>query len=453
MRIIDTTRSLCGYCFERLDAEIVEDEGMVYLLKTCPQHGEQKALIWADDAASYMDWTHDSAYAGKYVRGSKAKNGCPYDCGYCSDHRGTTCTAVIEVTDRCNMRCRVCFADADMAQQDAPMDDIKRMIDYVAQTQGFCSLQLSGGEPTLRDDLPDILRYAKSIGFRHIQVNTNGVRIAGDIEYTMQLAQAGVDLIYLGFDGVSDAVYEQLRGRSMIQIKTACIENCRKAGIGVMLVPVVIRGINDLEIGGIAAYAKEHMPVVKGIHFQPGSAFGRYEMHDSHNALRYTIPDLLRDLQAQTGGEICPCHILPRKKMMAHCSMSAVYYLNEQGQLIATTKRGRDGLREQQCCDKDVKMHEFARKTNDFTQKFWKQNICENEGESALAAFNRRVREYSLTISAMPFQDVWNIDIKRVQSCCVSVISRDCKAIPLCLYYLTDATGNRLYRGGVCTKP
>ncbi|MDD4895887.1 MAG: hypothetical protein PHS21_03870, partial [Atribacterota bacterium] len=149
--------------------------------------------------------------------------------------------------------------------------------------------------------------------------------------------------------------------------------------------------------------------------------------------------------------EVCPCQILPRKKMMAYCSMSGVYYLNESGNLVAMTKRGRYNIPKRTYCDRDAKMHEFARKTNDFTEKFWKQNIYEGKGDSVLAAFARRVKEYSLTISAMPFQDVWNIDLRRVQSCCVSVISRNLKTIPLCLYYLTDVEGNRLYRGGKCT--
>lgn len=304
----------------------------------------------------------------------------------------------------------------------------------------------------MRDDLPDIVRYAKDAGFKHLQVNTNGIRIAEDIGYITRLKDAGADLVYLGFDGISDEIYKKMRGRGMIDVKTACIDNCRQAGIGVMLVPVIIKGINDGEVGSIVAYAKAHMPTVKGIHFQPASVFGRYDMQVANEGERYTFPDLLRDLKAQTDGEVCPCHMLPRKKMKAHCAMSAVYYLDEDGRLVATTKREENNAPEPKCCDKDDgKMSMFARKTNDFTEKFWKQNTCESKGDNALAAFNRRVREYSLTISAMPFQDVWNIDLQRVQSCCVSVIDRSCKAIPLCLYYLTSAAGDRLYKDGVCT--
>ena len=195
------------------------------------------------------------------------------------------------------------------------------------------------------------------------------------------------------------------------------------------------------------------MPVVKGIHYQPASQFGRYKLDDS-NENRYTIPDLLNDLKTQTDGEICPCQILPRKKMSAYCSLSASYYLDFDKRLVALTKRGQDSPAEVAvtcCSDEDTKMHTFARKTNDFTEKFWTQNTCECNSNSDLGKFTNRVKRYSLAISAMPFQDAWNVDIDRVRSCCVSVINENLTAIPLCLNYLTNTKGQRLYRGGKCT--
>jgi hypothetical protein len=110
-------------------------------------------------------------------------------------------------------------------------------------------------------------------------------------------------------------------------------------------------------------------------------------------------------------------------------------------------------------------MQPFARNTNDFTEKFWKQNgkarsgtagpgktaSADQEKKSQLAKFSSRVETYSLSISGMPFQDAGNIDLNRVRNCCVSVIDESLKAIPLCLYYLTDRAGKRLYREGQCT--
>ncbi len=475
MRIIELTESLCSTCLKKLDAEIIEENGKIYISKSCPDHGPEKALIWSD-AESYRSWEENSAYAPKYRGGSPAEKGCPYDCGYCEDHRGTTCTAVIEVTGRCNMGCAVCFASADVVSgRDKDLEKIKEMIRYVAENQGFCSLQLSGGEPTLREDLPRIIGYAKDLGFKHIQVNSNGIRLAADPGYALSLKEAGCDLIYMGFDGVTDDIYRSLRGRDMLDVKQGCLDNCRDAGLGVMLVPVILKDVNNHQVGGIVDFAKKNMPTVKGIHFQPASRFGRYDMEEGQEDpdARYTFPDLFADLKEQTDKEVCPCGMSPRKKKSAYCSFSGTYYLDFDGCLVSVSKQENPAPAESStaggCCPSDApkesgraglkiapaEMHLFARKTNDFTEKFWKQNesscACESEKKSELARFSERVQTYSLTISGMPFQDAGNIDINRVRNCCVSVIDESLKAIPLCLYYLTDKKGNRLYREGTCT--
>lgn len=463
MRILEKTESLCSSCLKRLEAEIIERDGKVYISKTCPEHGHEEALIWSE-ADSYFPWAENSVNAEQYKNGSKAKHGCPYDCGYCEEHTGSTCTAVIEVTKRCNMGCAVCFAAVNgpgAGGRDKPIEKIQEMIRYTADTQGFCSLQLSGGEPTLRDDLPDIIRYACGIGFKHIQVNTNGIRIADDPTYVAALKDAGAALIYLGFDAVSDDIYRQIRNRDMFNVKQTCIENCRKAGIGVMLVPVVINGLNNHQVGDIVAYGKANIPTVKGIHFQPASRFGRYEADEDG---RYTIPDLLADLEAQTDGEIKPEQMMPRKKMVAHCSFSSAYYLDESHRLISLTSRepekktpeaGKAEASGSYSCSSGDKagtpMSRFARSTNDFTERYWRQNACSCKGQSPLDKFFERLSVYSFTITGMPFQDAGNIDINRVRNCCVSVIDESLKTIPLCLYYLTDRNGNRLYKEGQCT--
>lgn len=454
MRILKNTNSLCNICFRKLDAEIVAKENKVYLIKTCSEHGKQEVLIWSN-AANYLDWAKYSLTADIYSNGCPAEKGCPFDCGYCQEHQGTTCTAVIEVTDRCNMRCNVCFASGEKTGSDLPVSKIKEMLDYIKETQGLCSLQLSGGECTLRDDLSDIVIYAKSIGFKHLQINTNGIRLAEDLDYAKKLKDAGTDLIYLGFDSVESSTYMKIRNRDMKPIKDACIKNCGVVNLGVILVPVIIKGLNNNQIGKIINYGKMHMPTVKGIHFQPASQFGRFEMDNSEIEDRYTFPDLIKDMELQTRGEINASHIVPRKKQSAYCSFSSAYYLDKKNQLVAITRNDQDAQQKQIAfanSSNDEKMSIFARKTNDFTERYWKQNKAKKlDRDSNLTKFNNRVKEYSFAISAMPFQDVCNIDLERVKGCCVSVIDPSLKTIPLCLYYLTNLKGERLYRGGKCT--
>lgn len=448
MKILDVTKSLCPYCFKRIDADIVEYNGKIYMDKTCSDHGKVRVLIWSD-ASTYQEWGKYSAHAPRNESGHNIEKECPYDCGYCNEHRGSTCTAVIEVTKRCQMNCSVCFASANSIGDDLPLSKIREMIDYISDTQGFCSLQLSGGEPTLRDDLPEIVRYAKKIGFKHVQVNSNGIRLASDPSYSKTLADAGTDLIYLGFDGADDEIYEKIRNRKMMDVKKGCIENCEKAGIGVMLVPVIIKEENENQIGKIIEFAKAHMPTVKGVHFQPVSTFGRYEMTQNYEN-RYTIPDLIHDLEIETHGEVRAEYIKPRKKKSPYCSFSSTYYLDFDNNLVPLTRREANSTVKLSAVS-DSKMEKFARNTNDFTEKYWKQNSVQaNSEDNELAKFSKRVRNYSLSISAMPFQDVWNIDINRIKGCCVSVIHESLTTIPLCLNYLTDTQGRRLYKEGVC---
>jgi len=136
-------------------------------------------------------------------------------------------------------------------------------------------VQLSGGEPTIRDELPTIIVTGKEIGFYHIQVNTNGIRIAQDKEYLERLKESGADLIYLQFDGVSDDVYRTIRGRNLFDLKVRAISNCAEVKIGVVLVPTVIPNVNLHQLGEIVQFAKKWIPTVKGIHFQPVSYFGQ----------------------------------------------------------------------------------------------------------------------------------------------------------------------------------
>lgn len=458
MNIIKETTSICPYCMQKLNAQIIEEDNQIYLYKKCSEHGEFKTLIWSN-TETYKKWDKYSAYASPISRYMKEKEkGCPYDCGLCSAHNGGVCTAVIEVTDRCNMKCPICFASADCNGSDESLEKIKDRISSLYQITKGCSLQLSGGEATLRDDLPYIVNFAKKTGFKHVQVNTNGLRISKDIEYLGKLRRAGCDLIYLQFDGTDDAIYRYTRGHDMIQIKKRAIINCKKVGIGVMLVPVIINGVNDKHLNNIIQFAKSAMPTVKGIHFQPVSFFGRYPGEIPQNSQRYTMSNLIDDLGVQTKGEISINHMVPRKKQSAFCSFSATYFLNKDKKLVPLSKFGTG---DKKTLEKTAKansnnenMEYYAYSTNKYTRKYWKQVPVSSttKSTSKWQSLKDRMREYSLAISSMPFQDVWNMDIDRIQNCCVFVYSKDKKLVPLCLYYMTDANGNKLYEGGVCQK-
>ena len=158
-RKIGETKSLCPECMSRIPAEKVEEDGKVYLKKKCSEHGAYKVLIWRGDEKSYTDWEGFGNYGSRPTKAlTSTQRGCPFDCGLCPSHEVNACTMVMEVTSECNLRCPICFADSGNGSFHEPdMDTLREMYKTVFDTVGPCTIQLSGGEPTLRDDLPEII--------------------------------------------------------------------------------------------------------------------------------------------------------------------------------------------------------------------------------------------------------------------------------------------------------
>jgi 7,8-dihydro-6-hydroxymethylpterin dimethyltransferase len=438
------TESLCPVCLEIIPAVRTVREGKIYLFKKCPEHGEFQALLWRD-ADLYEQWSQGCEHAAPVKAPEEKLPVCPYDCGLCSAHEGGTCTAIFHLTDACNMSCPVCFASGGQESHDhgPTLEAIRRMYAlYIDQGQSP-SIQLSGGEATLRDDLPDIIRMGKDMGTAHIQVNTNGLRLAKEKDYAIRLKDAGADLIYLQFDGVSDEVYRTLRGRNMRQIKLTALDHCRKAGIGVLLVPTVYPDVNDHQLGDIVKVAKEWMPVVKGIHFQPVSFFGRFPGRSPRDQDRITIPDVLKALEQQTGGEIPMEAVVPRRRFDSHCAFSSVFLLGKDQRLHPITEGESPPAVKTKIKDPD----HFPIKANAYTNKFWRMGDegSDKQKKTPAAEVAQRLRNYTLSITGMHFQDVWTIDLQRLKGCCVHVTTPDQLRIPLCAYYLTGVDGRRLY--------
>jgi uncharacterized radical SAM superfamily Fe-S cluster-containing enzyme len=180
---------------------------------------------------------------------------------------------------------------------------ITRLLERAMAAVGPSNLQLSGGEPTLRDDLPEIVEVARRIGYSFIQINTNGLRLASDKEYLRRLQAAGLSSVFLQFDGVDDEIYRSLRGRALLDQKLGAVKNCGETGLGVVLVPTLVRGVNTGSVGAIVRQALQLAPTVRGIHFQPVSYFGRFPEKRGEEG-RLTLPELMRCLEEQTEGLI-----------------------------------------------------------------------------------------------------------------------------------------------------
>ncbi|MDD4076320.1 MAG: radical SAM protein [Eubacteriales bacterium] len=430
------TQSVCPVCLRVLDAERRVENGGTYLCKTCPEHGAFKTLVWAGD---YAAWGSARAAVAPVNPAHAAAKGCPYDCGLCTAHEQRSCCVLLEVTQRCDLGCPVCFAKAG-GGTDMPINEIEACFDGMLAMGGPFNIQLSGGEPTMRDDLEAIIRLGKGKGFSFFQLNTNGIRIARDASYIQRLADAGLNCVFLQFDGMNERAYEILRGKPLLQEKLNAVENCAKAGVGVVLVPTVAAGVNDDQVGAILEFACAHMPAIRGVHFQPMSRFGRCEV----DAGRYTLPQLLADIEKQTGGRMKAADFTPGNAEDPHCSFSANFMQNEDGSL---QRCGDGGC----CCGAPTDASARARK---FVAKRWsgarRTPRDPEKKQDVFDAFLDKLENQTLAVSAMAFMDAWTLDIERLKHCYINVVrykGGKVELIPFCAYNLSAADGTTLYRG------
>jgi uncharacterized radical SAM superfamily Fe-S cluster-containing enzyme len=424
--ILKETFSLCPVCLKKIPASLVYKEDGVYMDKSCELHGYFSTIVWRSSKQLYNEWVN---FAGARsdcndtIHTTK-KQGCPFDCGLCREHRQETCSAAIMVTRKCNLNCPVCFTRTETGEQSDPdIESIENMYKFYWETfdmsnRGAFPVELCGGEPTVRDDLLDIVSLGKKIGFDYIQINTNGVRIGQDINYLYALKNCGATTIYLSFDGFSDEIHQDNSGEKLTEIKIKAVKNCSQVGIGVVLVPCIVPNINQNQIGHIIEFAKAWTPTVKGVYFQPISYFGHYP-HLPQNEHRVTIPEIIQAIEVQTDGQIKRQNFMPPGCEHPMCSFMGFFVIGNDGKLEGVTKyRPRLDNKRQ------------SAKVRQFTKRFWKYNSFKY-----------------LTIGGMAFQDVWNVDLERLKSCSIQIISPDGKLVPLCAKYLTGTDGTKIYPG------
>lgn len=416
MALLRKTRSVCPICLRGLEAQLIgTPDGAVRMEKRCPEHGDFSVPVWRG-LADFSGWRGG---VPPLAEGEGAD--CPANCAQCRSHPQGSCCVLLEVTRRCNLHCRFCFAGA--ALPEPSFEELRAAIDEILR-HGKPLIQLSGGEPTMRDDLPALIRHIRDAGGRWVQLNSNGLRLAEDPAYARELAAAGLNIVFLQFDGVDDAVYETLRGRPLLDLKYQAIENCGRAGLGVTLVPTVVRGVNDQMIGDIVREGVFLSPVVRGIHFQPVSWFGRIPGLPGA-AGRYTLDELLFALTEQAG--IPAENLAPSRCDHPACGLHAAFTVNDMLELQPLTHRA--AAAEQATVS--------AARNRAYIGARWSAAPPETGApEGSLDALLDQVGRHGFTITAMAFQDAGNLDVERLRRCSLHVYDRG-RLLPFCARYLT----------------
>ncbi|NHV99455.1 MAG: radical SAM protein [Thaumarchaeota archaeon] len=471
--------SICPVCQRRIPMRIYEEDGVIYLEKTCPEHKEFEDVYWGD--AELYKWFFKNWYTARYV-GDGLENphtgimkGCPYDCGLCPQHKTHTVLGIIDVTNRCNMACPICFAYAGASNYvyEPSYSQIVEMIRNLTSNKPWAcnSLQFSGGEPTLRNDLPDLIREAKKAGIRHVEVNSNGLRLAEDKEYFRTLKKAGMDTLYLQFDGLREEPCRKLRGRTdLVPIKEKVIENAREIGLkSIVLVVTLAKNVNDKDLGSIINYAVKNRDVVRCVNIQPISMAGRARKEEMRE-MRITIPDAIKLIEEQTQGaitrwdwrpvnwpvpvskgmEILKSRTYPEFTMHPMCGAATFIVVEDDGsykpitKIIDVDKFANTfwevyyaGIRGEKTLAKTKLLNLLSLAKSDLIRGLVKNVVTKGSYEALGELMYKMVM-----IGIMHFQDVWNMDLDRVQKCAIHYATPDGKIRSFCTY-------NSLHRNDV----
>ncbi|KZX14586.1 tetraether lipid synthase Tes [Methanobrevibacter filiformis] len=482
---IKKTKSLCPVCFESLEAEVYEEDGKIRIKKECPQHGKFDNTYWSN--AEIYKKVNDFIPTIKSVDNPQVtthNEGCPNNCGICENHETSTVLGLIDVTNRCNLKCPVCFANAATSKRlyEPSFDEIRQMLKNLRDLEPTPTpaIQYAGGEPTVRKDIAELLKLARDEGFSHTQIATNGLRIARKESFAKELVDVGLNTVYLQFDGVTEEPYVYNRGKNILPQKLKAIENCRKVGLGIVLVPTIVKGINDDQIGDIIRFAIKNRDIVHGVNFQPVSFAGRTPA-DQVEEQRVTIPDFIELVTEQTNRAIVPDDFYPPSAVEPfsnfigalegkepsvtlnchqHCGIATYIFVDDDEKIIPVTNF-IDVDRFLELLDENahrleeggfaIKSRVLASSLKEIPKVLDKDNTPDSINIKDILVNVLKKRSYdslgdfhknSLLISCMHFMDPFNFDEDRVKKCVIHYAVPDGRIIPFC-------TMNSIYRSQI----
>jgi len=442
----DFTLSLCPECLKRVDAKIVFENGNVYMLKRCKEHGNSKVLI-ADDIEYYKNLrNYNKPSETPYKFNTKTHYGCPYDCGLCPDHEQHSCLTIVEVTDRCNLTCPTCYAGSSPSYgRHRTLEEIKKMLDVIVENEKEPDVvQISGGEPTIHPQFFEILDYAKSLPIRHIMLNTNGIRIAKEKDFAERLKTYSPDFeIYLQFDSFKKNVLMEMRGADLTKIREQAIKNLNEVNLSTTLVVTLQKGLNDDEMGKIISYGLEQK-CIRGVTFQPTQIAGRLDNFNSDTD-RITLTEVRRKILEQStifeADDLIPVPCNPDALVMAYALklddevFPLTRYINPKD-LLDNSKNTIIYEQDEQLHGKMIELFSTGNSVESAEENLQSIMCCLPHIDAPNMGYDNLFR-----IIIMQFIDAYNFDVRAIKKSCVHIVDKDYKIIPfetMNLFYRDD---------------
>jgi len=472
--VIDTISSRCPECGKPITSVISDQGGRVYQRSQCSCHESAGSLIFSDaDLYRRLDEWNKLVFPD--VQPAAPARGDTCDCATASHNE--PCLAVIDITNRCNFKCPVCFAEAtgDGGHYFLDTELVRKMLQSLLDRPVPCRhIQFSGGEPTLHPEFPSILRTARDLGFTHIQVATNGSRFVNS-DYAKLCEDSGLHTLYLQFDGVNDDVYIQLRGQRLLDKKIATVNNVQKTNMRIVLVPTIASSVNVDQLGPIFQFALEHSSHVTGISIQPAAHVGRVEVADETSE-PFNLATMAREFGRQTGLTRFPDDWFPLNSISlisraldrvrrdatipplsdAHCSLGTFFYVDDDNKpfclssffdldrffrsMAEVTPDTGQGMIERQIS----RIRQFGRLSQCFDKRKAPSGLTFQRMLRSLEGWEDKSKGRSagwfrkgfngIFVAGMHFMDARSYNLRRLQRCIIQYVATDGQLIPFCNY-------------------
>jgi len=433
---LKTTGTRCPHCHMALVGEVWKTDSspaQIIMRRTCPEHGPFESTI-ASDAAYY--WL--SKGSSKNLEEQAGDTCCSADgncCGSLGSNANTTapgvfdtlstCIALIEIVDSCNLSCPTCFAGSPLSQgapSSVPLDEIKQRIEHVIEKKEKIEiLQLSGGEPTLHPHFFELLQWTQehpNIDF--VLVNTNGVKIATDDVFFKQLEQAAKRRklqLYLQFDGPQEAGQKELRSADLRDLRFKVIERCTTINLPITLA-MTVTDQNLPYIWDTIEFGLRHL-IIRGVTFQPLFKSGRH----GENGASLNAADVLQSAIEKSKGQLSREDFTPLPCGDPNCDIIG-YMLRQNGEIQSVS----------QILDwKDLQG--FLKDRVRYTTEDLVECGCESEPLGQVLKEFELKGSSAFRIMVKPFMDAWSWDQDRIDRCCTHVIQPDGSLDSFCRHY------------------
>ncbi len=444
-RLIKTTLSLCPDCLAHLPAAVVQRESRILMLKRCDAHGESIATI-ENDAAFYrisskdrwgraysdiprLDIPEFDARSGQSCCGpgqSCEPNSAAASTQEFSDQSSNkTCTVLVEITDACNLACRVCYSDSK-GDRILPVDTFKRhLIDLVRMKGRLDSVQITGGEASLHPQFWILLEWLcaqDAVG--KIYLPTNGLLFnkPGFVERLAPLRERV--LVLLQFDGRDEIANPAMRGAKPQKVRESVIRKLDRIGVAMQLTMTLSKGVNEADIAWVVRQGLKHKNV-RLIAMQPAFFSGRYELGAEAEA-RLTLSDCVKGAVAGFGGKAVDADFMPIPCSHPNCGWVTLFA--RRFGMVKNIARH---------VDLNAVMNDVAYKT--LLSKQEMQSVVGTRGRlpsRLIARLARRlIRPQDVFgIAIKPFMDRYSYDQDRVSSCCHHILDTQGRAVSFCEY-------------------